>query len=180
MWFFVRRCMYAAHIMAMTSTRRNFLTSASMTALALPLLESHAQLSATPESYQLFSDNKLTASRKTLDAAPGNDNLYKNAAGLAVVMTVEEKKAAKEFEWHEGRDHVFQILEGSTVYELGGTPKNGRNVKPKEWLAPESEGASRVELKKGDMLVVPRGTPHRRTTEGKVTFYLISSEGTAK
>lgn len=150
-----------------------------MTALALPLLESHAQMSATPGTYQLFSDEKLSASRKKLDAAPGNDNLYKNAAGLAVVMTVEEKKAAKEFEWHEGRDHVFQILEGSTVYELGGTPKGGRNVKPMEWLAPESDGASRVELKQGDVLVVPRGTPHRRTTAGKVAFYLISSEGTA-
>lgn len=172
--------MYAAHTMAMTSTRRNFLTSASMTALALPLMESRAQMSTTPESYQLFSDAKLMASRKTLDAAPGNDNLYKNPAGLAVVMTVEEKKTAKEFEWHEGRDHVFQILEGETVYELGGKPKNGRNTKPGEWLAPESEGASRVELKKGDMLVVPRGTPHRRTTAGKVAFYLISSEGIAK
>ena len=171
--------MYAAHTMAMTSTRRNFLTSASMTALALPWLESQAQMSTKADAFQLFSDERLTASRKNLDAAPGNDNLYKNAAGLALVMTVEEKKAAKEFEWHEGRDHVFQIVEGATVYELGGTPKNGRNVKPMEWLAPESEGASRVELKKGDVLVVPRGTPHRRMTAGKVTFYLISSEGTA-
>ncbi len=34
-------------------------------------------------------------------------------------------------------------------------------------------------LKKGDMLVIPRGTPHRRSTEGSVTLTLISPMGTA-
>jgi mannose-6-phosphate isomerase-like protein (cupin superfamily) len=148
-----------------------------MTALALPLMEIQAQAIPRPEPFQVFSDEKLEASRKNLNAAPGNDNLFKGAAGLALTMTVEEKKTAAEFEWHEGRDHIFQVLEGSTVYELGGTPKNGRNVKPGEWLAPSADGASRVELKKGDVLVIPRGTLHKRTTTGKVTFYLISSEG---
>ena len=32
-------------------------------------------------------------------------------------------------------------------------------------------------LHKGDMLVIPRGTPHKRSTEGSVTFYLISTTG---
>ena len=31
---------------------------------------------------------------------------------MTAVLTVEDKKAAKEFEWHEGRDHLLQILEG--------------------------------------------------------------------
>lgn len=171
--------MYASHTMAMTSTRRSFLSSASLTALALPLMETQAQATPHPEPFQVFSNEKLEASRKTLNAAPGNDNLFKGSAGLTMVMTVEEKKAAKEFEWHEGRDHILQVLEGSTVYELGGTPKDGRNVKPGEWLAPTADGASRVELKKGDVLVIPRGTLHKRTTADKVTFYLISSEGIA-
>ena len=55
-------------------------------------------------------------------------------------MTVEDKKAAKEFEWHEGRDHILQILEGSTEYELGGTPQGGHNTKPMEWLAQLPKG----------------------------------------
>ncbi|MEO6805730.1 MAG: hypothetical protein ABI286_07275 [Edaphobacter sp.] len=32
-------------------------------------------------------------------------------------------------------------------------------------------------MKKGDMLMVPRGTPHKRSTEESVTFYLISTTG---
>jgi mannose-6-phosphate isomerase-like protein (cupin superfamily) len=96
-----------------------------------------------------------------------------------MVLTTEKTKSGKEFEWHEGRDHIFQILEGSTVYELGGTPKNQHSTGPGEWLAPESEGAVKMTLNKGDMLVVPRGTPHKRTTAESVTFYLISPQGTA-
>jgi len=117
---------------------------------------------------------------KALQAKPGNDNLYEpKALPLTIVLTTEEKKSGKEFEWHEGRDHIFQVIEGSTRYELGGTPKGAHNTKPGEWLAPASEGATSLTLKKGDMLVIPRGTPHRRSTDGSVTFYLISTTGTA-
>ena len=97
-----------------------------------------------------------------------------------MVLTVEKAKSAKEFEWHEGRDHVLQILDGSTVYEVGGTPKNGRNIRPGEWLAPESEGATKMTLNKGDMLVIPRGTPHKRSTAGSVALMLISPMGAVK
>ena len=94
------------------------------------------------------------------------------------MLTTEEKHYAKEFEWHEGRDHIVQILEGTTIYELGGTPAGAHNNKlPTEWLAPTSTGATRMTLHKGDMLVIPRGTPHKRSTEGSVTFYLISTTG---
>ena len=96
---------------------------------------------------------------------------------VAVVLTVEKAKSAKEFEWHEGRDHIVQIVDGTTVYEIGGTPKNGRNTKAGEWLAPSSEGATKLTLKKGDMLTIPRGTPHKRSTEESVTFILISPSG---
>jgi uncharacterized protein YjlB len=97
-----------------------------------------------------------------------------------MVLTTETAKSAKEFEWHEGRDHVLQIIDGATVYEVGGAPKDGRNTKPGEWLAPVSEGAATLSLKKGDMLVIPRGTPHKRSTAESVTFLLISPMGTAK
>jgi len=111
-----------------------------------------------------------------LQAAPGNNNLVDDKT-FTIALTVEKDKSAKEFEWHEHRDHIFRILEGSTIYELGGTPKNARNIRPGEWLAPHSEGATTLTLHKGDMLVIPRGTPHRRSTRQSVTFTLISPQG---
>jgi mannose-6-phosphate isomerase-like protein (cupin superfamily) len=92
-------------------------------------------------------------------------------------MTTEVHASAKEFEWHEGRDHIIQIIDGSTLYEVGGTPQNGRNTKPGEWLAPTSTGSKSLLLAKGDILIIPRGTPHKRSTEDSVTFYLLSPYG---
>jgi mannose-6-phosphate isomerase-like protein (cupin superfamily) len=141
------------------------------------LAEAQAAPAASGPSFQLFSAGTIATDRAALDAAPGNNNLVDDGT-FTVALTVEKAKAGEEFEWHEGRDHIFQILAGSTVYEVGGTPKNGRNVKPGEWLAPESEGATTFTLNPGDMLVIRRGTPHRRTTKDSVTLTLISPQGT--
>jgi mannose-6-phosphate isomerase-like protein (cupin superfamily) len=137
-----------------------------------------AQSAAEPASasFQLFTAPQIEDDLKALAAAPGNNNLVQGK-NFVMVLTTETAKSAKEFEWHEGRDHVFQILDGTTVYELGGTPKGAHSPKPGEWLAPECEGAKSVSVRKGDFLVVPRGTPHKRSTEKSVTFLLISPQG---
>ena len=170
------------------TTRRNFVRTAPLAvAVALSVTDTLALAAdggqsagaGAPQPYQVFTAEKLADAMKALQAKPGNDNLYESKAlPLTIVMTTEEKKSAKEFEYHEGRDHILLVLEGATKYELGGTPKDARNTKPGEWLAPASEGATTVTLKKGDMIVIPRGTPHKRSTEGSVTFTLISTTGT--
>ncbi len=165
--------------------RRWFLRSAPVAAAA-GLALTDASLFSTPAAgqgaaapqFQLFNASELADDIKALDAAPGNNNLITDKT-FVMMLTTEKAKSAPEFEWHEGRDHVFHILDGSTVYELGGTPKNGRQTKPGEWLAPDSEGATTLTLNKGDLLVVRRGTPHRRKTAGSVTLLLVSPQGTA-
>jgi len=170
--------------MAKDQSRRNFLKAAPLAAaVSLPLTEQlfalgRASSTAAQVPFQLFSAEKIADAMKMLRAKPGNDNLFDaKSLPVTIVMTTEDKKSAKEFEYHEGRDHIFLILDGTTKYEVGGTPKNARNTKPGEWLAPESEAATALELKKGDMLVLPRGTPHKRSTAASVTFILISTTG---
>jgi mannose-6-phosphate isomerase-like protein (cupin superfamily) len=128
--------------------------------------------------FELFTAEKLAEAVKALEAKPGNDNLFDaSSLPVTIVMTTEVSKSAKEFEYHEGRDHIFLILDGETKYEVGGTPKGAHRTKPGEWLAPASEGATSLNLKKGDMLVIPRGTPHKRSTQDSVTLMLISTTG---
>jgi mannose-6-phosphate isomerase-like protein (cupin superfamily) len=181
--------MWFTFAMVNNHTRRNFLRTAPLAAavalsatdtLALAAEGSQGPGYAAPQPFQVFTAEKLADAMKALQAKPGNDNLYEpKALPLTIVLTTEEKKSAKEFEWHEGRDHILLVLEGETRYELGGTPKGAHdNKKPGEWLAPASEGATSVTLKKGDMLVIPRSTPHKRSTEASVTFTLISTTGT--
>jgi mannose-6-phosphate isomerase-like protein (cupin superfamily) len=169
--------------------RRNFLRKAPVAAAAgltladATLFASYAAgqnvTPVAPAGFQLFSAQNIQEDMKALQAKPGNDNLF-GSKEFTVVLTTEKIKSATEFEWHEFRDHVLLILDGSTVYEVGGTPKNGRNTKPGEWLAPAAEGATTLTLKKGDMLVIPRGTLHKRSTAESVTLFLISPMGTVK
>jgi quercetin dioxygenase-like cupin family protein len=167
-------------------SRRSFLRTAPVAAAAglaladASLLATHAVAQAAAPAasgtFQLFTAQTLADDVKALQATPGNNNLVTEKEFL-VVLTVETAKSAKEFEWHEHRDHVLQILDGTTVYEVGGTPRGGHSIRPGEWLAPESEGATKMTLNKGDMLVIPRGTLHKRSTAGTVTLSLISSQG---
>jgi quercetin dioxygenase-like cupin family protein len=130
-------------------------------------------------TFQLISAETILQDVKALQAAPGNDNLVTQSA-FSVVLTTEAAHSAKEFEWHEGRDHILQVIDGTAVYELGGTPRDAHSPKPGEWLAPVSDGAVTLTLHKGDMLIIPRGVPHKRSTAGSVTFTLISPSGVAK
>jgi mannose-6-phosphate isomerase-like protein (cupin superfamily) len=171
--------------MANTKTRRNFLLTAPIAAVAVsPLADAmlHASSagSAMMQPVDASGIRVFTASdmEKEVDSAKVNHetkNLL-TTPGTLIILTEEATKAAKEFEWHATRDHVFQVLDGETKYELGGTPKGAHQTKPGEWLAPESDGAKTVILKKGDYLYVPRMTPHKRTTEGSVSLLLISSQ----
>ena len=152
------------------------LAAASFATAARTASASPSEPPAEPAPIQHITAAQMEAAVKQTQAAPGNAPLT-DLPNTTIVVTTEVKKAGKEFEYHEHRDHIFQILEGETAYELGGTPQTPRNTKPGEWLAPGSEDAKRVELHKGDTLVIPRGTPHKRTTENSVTFVLISSQG---
>ena len=104
--------------------RRNFLRTASVAAAAgltltdARLFTAHAEgqgATSAPPAAQLFTAETLEGDIKALQAAPGNNNLV-NGKNFTVVLTSETAKIAKEFEWHEGRDHLIQILEGTTVY----------------------------------------------------------------
>jgi mannose-6-phosphate isomerase-like protein (cupin superfamily) len=173
-------------------SRRNFLRTAPVAAAAgltladVTLFASYAAAQnampatpAAPAGFQLFTTQCIQDDIKALQAKPGNNNLF-GSKEFTVVLTTETAKSAKEFEWHEGRDHVLQILDGTTVYEVGGTPKDGRSTRPGEWLAPAAEGATTLTLKKGDMLIIPRGTLHKRSTAESVTLLLISPMGSVK
>jgi len=165
-------------------TRRGFLRSMPVAAAAgLTFGDLLANAQSTPRavaqsSFQLFTAETIQADINVLEASPATDNLV-TSKNFTVGLTVESASSAKEFEWHEGRDHILQILSGSTVMTVGGTPGNAHCIGPGEWRAPTSEGSTAITLNKGDMLVVPRNTPHKRSTSGTVTLILISPQGTA-
>jgi mannose-6-phosphate isomerase-like protein (cupin superfamily) len=174
--------------MAKNRTRRNFLLTAPLAAVVtLPLtdklfavgIDSGSPTAAPPANFQVFTNQTIDGLIKSEQATPGTKNLIDVAAmPLGLEMGSEEKKTAKEFEFHEHRDHFFLIVEGATRFELGGKPEGVHSIGPGQWHAPKSVGATSVSLKKGEMLVVPRMTPHKRITEDSVTFFIVHATTT--
>ena len=161
--------------------RRAFLRAVPAAAAGLTiaeLLPSLALAQAAPAmseaNFQLFSAQDLSDTIKALTAKEGASNskrLYADKNFL-VDLWVEKTNTGKEYEWHERRDHIIHVLDGAADYELGGTPKGTHANGAGEWLAPGIEGATKVSLKKGDILVIRRNTAHKRTTAEKVVFTL--------
>ncbi len=181
--------------MAKQTSRRNFLRTAPVAAAAgftlVDALPGVAQatstvqqgmgVSAAAQPLKFWSAKDLDDQIKALDAAPEDKHIYEaTTVPVQIILTVEKHKSATEFEWHEGRDHVVHILDGSTLYEVGGTPTGAHVKGPGEWLAPGSKGSKSMLLVKGDMLLLPRGTLHKRSTEDSVTLLLISNPAPAK
>lgn len=170
------------------SGRRKFLCTAPVAAAAgLALVDmsflampARGQATNSAAKFQVFTAAEMQKDIQKTSENSGNINLVEEKGGMTftMVLTTEKNKVAPEFEMHEHRDHIFQILEGSTVYEVGGTPKGGHMISAGEWRGPQVEGATKITLHKGDRLIVPRGTPHKRSTQESVTFTLISPEGT--
>lgn len=163
------------------STRRAFLLTAPLAAISLDTLPTEAQATApATEKFKLITSRQLEAISDRLEDHPGNEDLFTGPTlPFLFVMTTEEKHAAKEFEWHETRDHIVQILDGECLYEVGGTPTAAHSSKPQEWNSPTATGVTSFTMREGDTLVIPRNTLHKRTTPKSVTLTLISTTGKA-
>jgi mannose-6-phosphate isomerase-like protein (cupin superfamily) len=132
----------------------------------------------TPAAPYLFkSAASLADLEKTLQGtgAHGADLVKPGPTAMEVVWKHEEENVQNGVEVHEGRDHVFFVTEGKAIFTLGGTLDGAKQVSPGEWRAPRSTGAQTVEAKKGDLIVIPHGTVHSRSTKGsKFTMLQIS------
>jgi hypothetical protein len=177
--------------MAKNTTRRNFLRTAPVAAaagftftdalMAMAQAGPGADLAAAAQPFKLWTSKDLADDMTALDAKPGDNRLYDSKSiPVQIILTTEKHKSATEFEWHEGRDHIVQIIDGSTLYEVGGTPTGTKVMGPGEFHATGSTGSKSILMVKGDMLLIPRGTLHKRSTEDSVTFMLISNPNVVK
>lgn len=86
---------------------------------------------------------------------------------LRVAVQHENNLAPAAAEIHDASDDVYYVLEGAATLTLGGRLEAPKEVEPGEWRGPRIEGGRSFEVKKGDLVIVPRGTPHMRSTVGK-------------
>ena len=93
---------------------------------------------------------------------------------LRVAVQHEKNKTGAAAELHDASDDVYYVLAGSATLTLGGKLDAPKETDPGEWRSPRIVDGKTVEIKKGDLVVVPRGTPHQRSTANKdFTMILI-------
>ena len=94
---------------------------------------------------------------------------------LRVAVQHEKNKTGAAAETHDAADHVFYVLDGSAILILGGKLEAPKEIEPGEWRSPRFLDGQTLEIKKGDLVIVPRGTPHQRNTAGKdFTMILVT------
>ncbi len=87
---------------------------------------------------------------------------------LRVAVQYDAKKNSALAEVHDASDDVYYVLDGSAELTLGGELENPREATPGEWKSERIVGGKTFTIRKGDLIVVPRGTPHQRiNTKGK-------------
>ena len=118
--------------------------------------------------------HSIDADTKTKETVSKTEDLIDSSGTqLRVAVQYDAKKDKAQAEVHDASDDVFYVLEGSAELTLGGTLENPKEAANGEWKSDKIIGGQTFTIKKGDLIVIPRGTPHQRiNTKGK-NFSLI-------
>ena len=81
---------------------------------------------------------------------------------------------AGEAEIHEKTTHVFSIVSGTAVMVTGGTLTGAKVIRPGETRGPSINGGQTHPLSKGDMIVIPAGTPHWWKEAQAMSYYGVN------
>ncbi|PWT93752.1 MAG: hypothetical protein C5B55_03930 [Blastocatellia bacterium] len=93
---------------------------------------------------------------------------------LRVAVQHERNTTPPNAELHDTSDDVYYVVDGTATLILGGSLETPREVEPGEWRGPKIVNGKTVQIAKGDLIVVPRGTPHQRITANQdFTMILI-------
>ena len=111
---------------------------------------------------------------KTKDLVTKTEDLI-GGEGLQVRVAIQydAKKNKAQAEVHDAADDVFYVLDGSAELTLGGKLENPKEGATGEWKSDKIIGGTTYTIKKGDLIVIPRGTPHQRINTKNKTFSLL-------
>ena len=84
------------------------------------------------------------------------------------------REAAGQVEVHKKDTDIIHVLTGSATFVTGGTVVGGKSVAPEEVRGNDVQGGETREIKAGDVIVVPNGTPHWfKAVPAPMTYYVV-------
>lgn len=142
----------------------------SFVVVGLAIAASGQAPSIPSRPFVVKSKQQVSDITKEIAAKEGNQQSDVFAAAgtqMRVAVFHDEKRENDLHEVHDGSDDIYYVLDGEATLMLGGTLVEPNQISPGEWRAKSATGGQKVVIKKGDLVIVPRGTPHQRTVTGK-------------
>ncbi len=103
----------------------------------------------------------------------GPQTLFERPNGPYRVYTsfIDQRKGAADV--HEADDELFLVLSGSARSTLGGKITDAKAIAPHEYRGTLISGGSTRSVAAGDIVSVPRGTPHQMDATGGYILYVV-------
>ena len=97
-----------------------------------------------------------------------------DGAGRNYMVHASRREGAGQAEVHVKDTDIIYVLEGSTTFVTGGTVVDGKTTAPDEIRGTAVKDGETRRLGKGDVIIVPNGTPHWfKEVEGPVLYYVV-------
>jgi mannose-6-phosphate isomerase-like protein (cupin superfamily) len=81
---------------------------------------------------------------------------------------------AGQVEVHEKETDIIYITDGEATFVTGGTMVGGKMSKAGQWLGTDIQGGESRHVTKGDVIVIPAGTPHWfKEVPNGVNYFLV-------
>lgn len=95
-----------------------------------------------------------------------------NGENYMVHASRREKPGMSEV--HELDTDIIYVLDGTATFVTGGKSVDAKMTAPSEFRGASIDGGETRELKKGDVVIVPKGTPHWfKKVDGTFLYYVV-------
>ena len=96
------------------------------------------------------------------------------AKGPDLLVSGNHRDKAGEVEIHEKETDVIHIIDGEATFVTGGTIVGGKPTKAGQIRGTDLKGGMTQHVAKGDVIVVPAGTPHWfKEVPKSVNYYVV-------
>ena len=106
-----------------------------------------------------------------VSAAMTKPGVLTKGSNYTVIMSRREKGGQSEV--HAQDTDTFYVIEGSATFVTGGTVEGGKTTGPGEIRGTGISGGHSRTLSKGDIIVIPKGTPHWFKEVPKLVIYYV-------
>ena len=95
------------------------------------------------------------------------------ASGSDHNVSISRRDKTGQSEVHDNETDVFYVMEGSATFVTGGTIVDAKTTSPGQVRGTGISGGTTHMLKKGDVIAIPKGTPHWFKEVPSVVVYFV-------